>query len=66
MEDRCFTEVDLGYMLEHAAGIESAAIEGRWVVFCKHRWRSWEVVVEPEFERQLIVGVTAYPVDEEE
>ena len=62
MEDRRFTEIDLRRMLERATGYREDIVDGRWVIDTKHRGKEWEVIVEPDFERQLLVVVTAYPV----
>jgi hypothetical protein len=47
MEDRRFTKIDLRRMLQRAA---------------KHRSKAWEVIIETDFDRQVLVVVTAYPV----
>ena len=65
MVDRRFTEVDLRRMLEHAAGYHRDIEEGRWVVTVRHRRCAWEVIVEPDETRQLLVVVTAYPIEEQ-
>jgi hypothetical protein len=62
MVDRRFTEVDLRRMLERATGYREDVVEGRWVIETRHARRVWEVIVEPEGDRQLLVVVTAYPV----
>jgi hypothetical protein len=62
MDDRRFTELDLRRMLEGATGYRPDVVEGRWVIETRHRRRPWEVIVEPDRERQLLVVVTAYPV----
>ncbi len=62
MTDRRFTEIDLRRMLERASDYREDAVEGRWVIETRHRGRLWEVIVEPDRERQLLVVVTAYPV----
>lgn len=62
MDDRRFTEIDLRRMLERATGYRRDGVEGRWVIETRHRRRAWEVIVEPDGERQLLVVVTAYPV----
>lgn len=36
---------------------------GRWVVESQHDSRLWEVIVEPDAPDQLVVVVTAYPVE---
>ena len=63
MIDRRFTEVDLRHMMERAIGLAPDVQEGRWTVFCRHGKRRWEVIVEPDLEQQLLVVVTAYPVE---
>ena len=62
MGDRRFTEIDLRRMLERASRHRMDVVEGRWVIETRHRGRAWEVIVEPDWERQLLVVVTAYPV----
>lgn len=62
MEDRRFTEIDLRRMLERASGYREDVVEDRWVIETRHRGRAWEVILEREVERQLLVVVTAYPV----
>lgn len=64
MEDRAFNEVDLRHMLEHAAGHRAEILEGRFVIDTRHAGRSWEVIVEPDENRQLLVVITAYPLDQ--
>jgi hypothetical protein len=49
-------------MLERAARYRDDVVEGRWVIEARHRGRAWEVIVEPDRERLLLVVVTAYPV----
>jgi hypothetical protein len=63
MVDRQFSEVDLRRMLEYASGLREDVVEGRWVVETWHQKRAWEVVVEPEPGAELLVVVTAYPVE---
>jgi hypothetical protein len=64
MEDRGFNEVDLRRMLEHATGHSPDIMAGRFVIEAWHAGRSWAVIVEPDEKRQLLVVVTAYPVDQ--
>jgi hypothetical protein len=63
MVDRSFNETDLRLMLENATGYHENHEEGRWVIETRHEQRSWEVIVEPIFEEQQLVIVTAYPVN---
>jgi len=62
MVDRRFTEVDLRHMLSLAKHYRRDIVEGRWVVVTRHRRQRWEVIVEPDFEAELLVVVTAYPI----
>ena len=64
MEDRGFTEVDLRRMLEHASGHTPDITTGRFIIEARHAGQPWAVVVEPDEKRQLLVVVTAYPVDQ--
>jgi len=64
MLDRRFTEVDLRRMLEHAGGCRGDVVDGRWVVETRHNKKDWEVIVEPDNEQNVLVVVTAYPVEE--
>ena len=64
MEDRGFNEVNLRRMLEHASGHTPDIRPGRFIIEARHAGQSWAVIVEPDEGRQLLVVVTAYPVDE--
>ena len=64
MVDRGFNEVDLRRMLEHASGYTPDIVAGRFVIEARHAGQSWAVIVEPDEGRQLLVVVTAYPVDQ--
>jgi len=64
MTDRQFTEVDVRRMLERARGFRPDIEEGRWAIDVRHRRKVWEVIVEPDANTQLLVVVTAYPVEE--
>ena len=64
MEDRNFNEVDLRRMLEHAGGHRADIVEDRFVIDARHAGRRWEVIVEPDAVRQLLVVITAYPVEQ--
>ena len=57
-----FTEIDLRRMLERASGYREDVVEDRWVIETRHRGRAWEVIVEPDEHRRLLVVVTAYPM----
>lgn len=64
MEDRAFNEVDLRRMLEHASGHRPDISEGRFVIEARHAGQPWEVIMEPDELRHLLVVITAYPVDQ--
>ena len=63
MVDRAFTEADLRLMMETADGCREDYEEGRWVVETTHDAGPGEVIVEPDPDDQVLVVVTAYPVD---
>ena len=62
MLDRRFTEIDLRRMLEYASSYHPDIVKGRWLIVTRHRRRRWEVIVEPDFDAELLVVITAYPV----
>jgi len=61
MLDRSFSELDLRTMLERSRGYRPDIVEGRWVIVTAHRRRTWEVIVEPDFDAKHLVVITAYP-----
>jgi len=63
MVDRQFSEVDLRSMMEPAMRIREDQEPGRWVVETSHESRPWEVIVEPDPADQLLVVITAYPLE---
>jgi hypothetical protein len=65
MADRRFTEVDLRRMLEHASGYRQDIVEGRWIIDVRHQGQPWEAIVEPDETAKLLVGITAYPVEQQ-
>ena len=64
MADRQFTEVDLRRMLNTATGYRRDIVEGRLVIQTSHQRKGWEVTVEPDWETQLLVVITAYPSED--
>jgi hypothetical protein len=58
-----FTEVDLRRMLEKATGHRRDTVARRWIIETRHSRREWEVVLEPLMTEQLVLVVTAYPVE---
>lgn len=63
MVDRRFSEMDLRRMLADAQGVRPDPGSGRWVAESRFRRRAWEIVLEPDAKAELLVVVTAYPVD---
>ena len=63
MVDRSFSEVELRSMMERAMMIREDYEVGRWVVETSHRSRPWEVVVEPDPDEEILVVITAYPLE---
>ena len=63
MEDRRFNEVELRRMLEHAREYRDDIVEDRFVIASRHAGQAWEVIVEPDPERRLLVVITAYPLE---
>ena len=59
-----FDEIELRRMLEHAGGHRPDILEGRFVIELRHVGVSWEVIVEADEWRQLLVVITAYSVDQ--
>lgn len=62
MVDRRFTELDLRRMIDHCRRLRRDIVPGRWVAVTSHRRQRWEVIAEPDFERELLIVITAYPV----
>jgi hypothetical protein len=63
MLDRRFSEVDLRSMMASPMDLREADEPGRWVVETAHESRPWEVIVEPDRDAQLLVVITAYPLE---
>ena len=63
MVDRRFSEVDLRLMLERATGYHEDYEEGRFVIETRHEGRAWAVIVEPSPEDEVLIVVTAYPIE---
>lgn len=62
MVERAFSEVDLRRMLHQAEGLRPGRVSGRWIVRTHNDGEDWEVVVEPDHDRSVLVVVTAYPL----
>ena len=65
MEDRRFNQTDLRLMIEDAFGYHEGTERGRYVVQTRREGGAWEVIVEPVPEDEVLVIVTAYPLESE-
>lgn len=63
MLDRNFNETDLRHMMSVATGVRDDHEPDRWVIETSHQSRRWEVIIEPDSIDQLLVVITAYPVE---
>jgi hypothetical protein len=63
MEERTFSEVELRLMLTDATELLEARRPDRYLASTRLGDRRWIVVLEPDFEAELLFVVTAYPVD---
>lgn len=50
-------------MLHLARDYRRDVVGYRWVIEARFEGREWEIVVEPDGERTLLVVVTAFPVN---
>jgi hypothetical protein len=63
MVDRGFTEVDLRVMLEKATGLKATKDPSRFLISTRWQGQPWELVVEPDEIDQVLLIITAYPVE---
>ena len=63
MVDRDFNELAVPRMLTIATSFRPDVVPDRWTISTRHRRAPWEVIVEPDSAVQLLVVVTAYPVE---
>lgn len=63
MVDRSFSETDLRSMLERATGLRRDVEPLRWIVETMHDSRVWQVIVELDTLDELLVVITAFPVE---
>ena len=66
MEARPFTEVDLRRMMEEATNYMKARRKGRWIIETRHRSQRWHVIVQPDYDAEILDVVTAYAVKRKE
>jgi hypothetical protein len=63
MADRNFSEVDIRRMLFVASDLRGDIVPGRWVIETRHGRTSWEIIVEPDVDAQLLIVITAFPLE---
>jgi len=63
MADRDFSELDVRRMLSIASDLRQDIVPERWVIETRHGRKPWEVIVEPDADAQLLIVITAYPVE---
>jgi hypothetical protein len=63
MADRRFNEADLRAMLADASGYREDIEESRWLIHTRHGGQAWEIIAEPIVDENVLVIVTAYPVE---
>jgi hypothetical protein len=63
MIDRRFSEADLRSMMEAALDLREHEEPGRWIIESSHDGTPWEVIVEPDPQDELLVVITAYPLE---
>lgn len=64
MIDRDFNETDIREMIQEAAAcVPNEQYPGRWLLRTTWHGTPWEISVEPDYEEQLLVVITAYPVE---
>lgn len=63
MKDRSFTETDLRAMIEDVYELVPDVTPGRWLVRAALGGQEWAVIIEPDDGEQVVVVVTAYPVE---
>lgn len=63
MESRSFNEADLRLMLDSVRLLRTDPVGGRWIARTKLDGGPWDVILEPDYGRNVLVVITAYPVD---
>ncbi|MHB1157548.1 MAG: DUF4258 domain-containing protein [Phycisphaerales bacterium] len=62
MRDRQFSETDLRQMVDVATNLQPNHEPNRWVVRTTLHHAPWEIIVEPLPDEQVLLVITAYPV----
>jgi hypothetical protein len=63
MAERGTDEVALRAMLLNCASLRRSGAPGRFVARAEHRGSGWEIVLEPDYERECVVVVTMYNLE---
>ncbi len=63
MVDRQFNELDPRVMRDNAFNFLDNDEEGRFLIETRQDGRRWNVIVEPSSADEVLIVVTAYPVD---
>jgi len=63
MKRTAIAETDLREMLEDARALDRDHEPGRWIVLTRLNRRPWEIVVELDFDLELVTVITVYPLD---
>jgi hypothetical protein len=64
MEERGFSEVELRTMIAKVSRVTAARHPGRFVAMTQHAGEPWAVVLEPEWDDQLLFVVTGFRRDQ--
>lgn len=60
MEERGADPLSLRWMLHHCTAYRRSREPGRFVAHATYRGDKWEIVLEPDYDRECIVVVTMY------
>jgi hypothetical protein len=50
-------------MIESYTELQSDHVAGRWVIITRYESKQWNVIVEPDFVDEVVVVITAYPLE---
>lgn len=63
MEERGTDQLALRWMLHHCSRWRRSRTAGRFIVEATYRGTAWEIVLDPDYDRQCIVVVTMYTTE---
>ena len=63
MEERGTDQLGLRWMLHHCSRWRRSRTAGRFIVEATYRGTAWEIVLDPDYDRQCIVVVTMYTTE---